>query len=90
MFDDDFKCDEKSPLCLYDFTNRSTIIHFLVYQISKPAVIIEDYFGTDDEPDTDHFLRNLVNCESSSSALTISDVNDENGENLLMGRKMHL
>jgi len=36
IFDGRLECNVEHPMCLYDFTNRCKILHFLIYRVSKP------------------------------------------------------
>jgi len=48
IFDGRLECNVEHPMCLYDFTNRCKILHFLIYRVSKPWKVINNYFGDDD------------------------------------------
>ncbi len=47
-------CDEKKPLCLYDFTIRSIMIDYLAFRINDFSQIMVDqsYFYGEDYPAT--------------------------------------
>jgi len=47
-------CDEKRPLCLYDFTIRSIMIDYLAFRINDFSQIMVDqsYFYGEDYPAT--------------------------------------
>lgn len=44
-FGNKLKCNTKNPLCYYDFTGRSKILHFLTFRTTEPVKIIDNYFG---------------------------------------------
>lgn len=65
----DIKCNNRWPLCLYDFSIRSRISNFFVYKVAKPVKIIPDHFQDFGE---------IEECEDFESPFTLVPFENKN------------